>query len=400
MLYEKYMNMNLHIDLSRGKPCKEQLDICMPLLDCKEYLSCDGIDCRNYGVLDGILEAKELFAEIFECEKEEVFVGGNSSLNLLYCILETALLKGFHESAEPLVNVKNRKMLCPCPGYDRHFKMAEYFGFELVPIKLTECGPDMDTIERLVSEDEKIKGIFCVPIYSNPDGYVYSDETVLRFAKLKPKAKDFKIFWDNAYMLHHFTEEECVIPNLLKEAKKYGNENMVYMFFSTSKITFPGAGISAVACSKENVQYLKDNFIISRICYDKLNQLRHVRFLKNLENIKRIMRLHAEYIKPKFDVIFRILTENFGERNEVIRWTYPKGGYFLSLYVKKGYARRIVKRCKELGVILTDAGAAFPYGVDKEDSHIRFAPTYANLEEVEIATRVLCEVVRSECGRK
>lgn len=396
MEYEDYNSMNLHIDLSRGKPCKEQLDIAMQILDFKEYLSCDGTDCRNYGLLDGISEAKDLFAEIFQCEKDEVFVGGNSSLNLLYCILEMGVLRGFGESDGPFVNIKNRKILCPCPGYDRHFKIAEYLGFELIPVKLNENGPDMDIVEQLVSEDESIKGIFCVPMYSNPDGYVYSDETVLRFAKLKPKAEDFKIFWDNAYMLHHFAEEEIKIPNLLEEAKKYGNENIVYMFFSTSKITFPGAGIAAVACSRENVNYLKENFIISRICYDKLNQLRHVRFLKDLENIKRIMRLHAGYIKPKFDAVFEILNEYFGEENEGIYWTKPKGGYFLSLYVKNGFAKHIVNCCRECGVFLTDAGAAFPHGFDPEDSHIRFAPTYASLEDVKVATEVLCEVVKRE----
>lgn len=395
MSYEKYKQMNLHIDLSRGKPCKEQLDISMPLLNCNDYISIDGTDCRNYGLLDGILETKNLFPEIFECESDEVFIGGNSSLNLLYSILEIGILKGFRESTQPLFNQK-KKILCPCPGYDRHFKIAEYLGFELIPIKLNKDGPDMDTIEKLVSEDETIKGIFCVPVYSNPDGYVYSNETVLRFAKLKPKAKDFKILWDNAYMLHHFTEEEITIPNLLNEAKKYGNENMVYMFFSTSKITFPGGGISAVASSRDNIQYLKDNLSILRICYDKLNQLRHVRFLKNLDNIKEIMKQHAEIIKPKFDIVFDTLGKYFGAGNEYIIWTKPKGGYFLSLYLKKGYAKKIATKCRELGVILTDVGAAFPYGTDKDDTHIRFAPTYASLDEIRIATEVLCEVIKNE----
>ena len=388
---------NKIIDLSRGKPCKEQLDISNDMFNYNKYLSIDGTDCRNYGVLDGIIEAKMLFAEIFQCKTDEVFVGGNSSLNLIYSILELALIKGFRESECPLFNVKNKKILCLCPGYDRHFKIVEYFGFELVPVKLYETGPDMDMIEDMVSKDESIKGIFCVPVYSNPDGYVYSDETVLRLAKLKPKAKDFKIFWDNAYMLHHFTDEEAVIPNLLNESKKFNNENMIYMFFSTSKITFPGAGIAAVASSNENIQYIKENFVVSRICYDKLNQLRHVNFLKNLDNIKRIMKIHASYIKPKFDIAFRILEKNFGEGNECIQWTHPKGGYFFSIYVKKGFAKQIVKRCKEYGVILTDAGATFPYGIDKADSHIRFAPTYATNEEIEIATNLLCEVVKQAC---
>ena len=387
------MDYNLHIDMSRGKPCKEQLDICLPILECNEYLSSDGTDCRNYGVIDGIVEVKELFAEIFGCESNEVFIGGNSSLNLMYSILDMLLIKG---EKQPWFNIKNRKMLCPCPGYDRHFKIAEYLGFELIPIKLNQDGPDMDTIEKLVSEDDSIKGIFCVPVYSNPDGYVYSDETVYRFAKLQSKAKDFKIFWDNAYMLHHFTEEELIIPNLLNEAKKYNNENMVYMFFSTSKMTFSGAGISAVACSRENISYVKENISISRICYDRLNQLRHVKFLKNLDNIKEIMKKHACYIKPKFDIAFRILKEKFGEGNEFIKWTKPKGGYFFSIYLKNGFARRVIKKCREDGVIFTDAGAAYPYGIDKEDSHIRFAPTYASVEEIEIATRVLCEVVKKE----
>ena len=384
----------LHIDLSRGKPSVEQLDIAISMLDCKEYLSIDGTDCRNYGMLDGIKEAKGLFSEIFECENGEVFIGGNSSLNLIYSILELSLIKGFNESDSPLFNVKNRKILCPCPGYDRHFKIAEYLGYELVPIKLYETGPDMDTIEKLVLNDESIKGIFCVPVYSNPDGYVYSDETVFRFAKLKPKAKDFKIFWDNAYMLHHFTDEEFTISNLLNEAKKFNNENMVFMFFSTSKITFSGGGISAISSSKENIEYLKKNFSISRICYDKLNQLRHVKFLKDLDNIKRIMRLHAGCIKPKFDIVFRILEENFGEGNEFIHWTRPKGGYFLSIYLKPGFARKVINKCNEYGVKLTDAGSCFPYRIDKNDSHIRFAPTYASLEEIEIATRVMCKVIK------
>lgn len=397
MNYEEYKKMNLHIDMSRGKPCKEQLDISLPMLECNEYISSDNTDCRNYGVLDGIIEAKNLFAEIFECETNEVFVGGNSSLNLMYSILDILLIKGDRQE-KPMFEVKNRKILFPCPGYDRHFKLAEYLGFELVPIQLNEDGPDMDTIERLVSEDESIKGIFCVPVYSNPDGYIYSDEVVNRFARLKPKAKDFKIFWDNAYMLHHLTSEETVIPNLLNEAKKYNNENMVYMFFSTSKISFSGAGISAVATSKENIEYLKENFIISRICFDKINQLRHVKFLKNLENIKSIMKKHAEIIKPKFDIALKILKENFGNNSELIRWTIPKGGYFLSIYVKKGFASEVVKKCRECGVIFTNAGAAYPYGIDKDDSHIRFAPTYASLEEIEIAIKILCEVVKKECG--
>jgi len=386
---------DLHIDLSRGKPCKEQLDISMGLFDIRNYVSFDGTDCRNYGGLDGTIEAKKLFADIFNCDTEEIFVGGNSSLNLIYSILDVACINGFDESEVPFSNVKNKKLLCPCPGYDRHFRIGEYLGFELVPIKLDKNGPDMDNIERLVSEDDSIKGIFCVPIYSNPDGYVYSDEIVFRFAKLKPKAKDFKIFWDNAYMLHHFTDEESRIPNLLYEAKKYANENMIYMFFSTSKITFPGAGIAAVACSRKNIKYLKKNLGISHICYDKLNQLKHVNFLKNLENIKRIMRLHATYIKPKFDIIFNMLEERFGSENELIKWTSPKGGYFLSLYVKPGYAKKIINECKENGLLLTDAGASFPYGVDKDDTHIRFAPTYASLNEIKIATELLCDVIQN-----
>jgi len=396
MDYEEFKNMNLNIDLSRGKPCKEQLDISLDMLKNKEYLAYDGMDCRNYGGLDGISEAKNLFSEIFDCNKNEVFVGGNSSLNLIYSVLNMGCMKGFLESKEPLFNVKNRKILCPTPGYDRHFKIAEYLGFELVPVKMYENGPDMDFIEMLVENDESVKGIFCVPLYSNPDGYIYSDEVVFRFAKLKPKAKDFKVFWDNAYMLHNFSGEDIIIPNLLKEAKKYGNENMVYMFFSTSKVTFPGGGIAAISCSHENVRYLKDDFSVSRICYDKLNQLRHVRFLKDLDNIKEIMRKHAKYIKPKFDIVLRILEENFGKGSELIRWTTPKGGYFLSIYLKSGFAKLVVDRCKELGVIFTDAGAAFPYGIDKDDNHIRFAPTYANIDEIEIATKVLCEVVKRE----
>lgn len=394
MCYDDYRKMNLHIDLSRGKPSSEQLDICMDMLNYNDYLSIDGTDCRNYGKLDGIFEAKKLFSDIFECDIDEVFIGGNSSLNLLYSILNTACIKGFYESSGPLFNVK-RKILCPTPGYDRHFKIGEYLGFELIPIKINENGPDMDIIEELVLNDESIKGIFCVPIYSNPDGFVYSDETVMRFARLKPKAKDFKIFWDNAYMLHHFTNDEITIPNLLLEAKKHGNEDMVYMFFSTSKITFSGGGISAVATSRKNIKYICDNFIMSRICFDKLNQLRHCLFLKDLDNIKKIMKRHSEIIKPKFDMAFKILEENFGINNELIKWTVPKGGYFFSIYLKSGYAKKVVSQCKEVGVILTDAGSAFPYGVDKDDSHIRFAPTFVSIDEIEMACNVLCLAIRS-----
>lgn len=389
--------MDIHIDLSRGKPSIEQLNISMEMLDFKDYVSCDGTDCRNYGSLDGIIEAKRLFSDIFRCGVDEIFVGGNSSLNLMYSILTMFLIRGAKDSNLSLFSSKSKKILCPCPGYDRHFKMAEYLGFDLIPIKLNEDGPDMDTVEHLVEKDDSIKGIFCVPIYSNPDGYVYSDETVFRFAKLKPKAKDFKIFWDNAYMLHHFTDKEYTIPSLLNEAKKFGNENMAYMFFSTSKITFSGAGIAAVSSSKENIEYLKQNLINSCICYDKLNQLRHVKFLKNLGNIKEIMKIHASYIKPKFDLVFSILENNFGQNNEFIRWTHPEGGYFLSIYVKNGFAKQIINKCQERGVIFTDAGSAFPYGMDKEDTHIRFAPTYASLKEIDVATNLLCEIVRESC---
>ena len=394
MVYEVHKKRELHIDLSRGKPAKEQLEICMNMFNIKEYLSESGIDCRNYGILDGIDEAKRLFSEIFDCEWKEVFVGGNSSLNLIYSILSFGCIKGFLESDEPLVYEKNKKLLCPVPGYDRHFLIGEYLGFELIPINMSETGPDMDMIEQLVLADDSIKGIFCVPVYSNPDGYVYSDETVFRFAKLKTKAKDFKIFWDNAYMLHHFTEKEIAIPNLLKEAYKFGNENKVFMFFSTSKLTFPGGGIAAVSTSKENIRYLNENFIKTIIGYDKLNQLRHVTFLKNLENIKYIMRKHAEYIKPKFDIAFDVFEDEFGDGSNIVRWTKPEGGYFLSLYVKPGFAKRVIELCKEEGVIFTNAGAAFPYGIDELDTHIRFAPTYASLEEIELATRLLSTVIK------
>lgn len=394
MNLEDYKNMNLHIDLSRGKPSNEQLDICMDMLNSKEYLTKEGIDCRNYGTIEGIAEVKELFSEIFGCNENEVFIGGNSTLNLMYEILSLGMIKGFSNNLIPLINVKNRKFLCPCPGYDRHFKMAEYLGFELIQIKMYENGPDIDTIEKIVMNDESVKGIFCVPLYSNPDGYVYSDEVISRLAKLKPKAADFKIFWDNAYMLHHFTNNEVAILNLLEEAKKYNNEDMIYMFFSTSKITFPGAGVAAVASSERNIKYLSDNFTASRICYDRLNQLRHINFLKNVENIKIIMKEHSKLIKPKFDIAFKIFNDNFGENNNAFKWTKPNGGYFMSLYVKPGYAKRIVESCKHIGVILTPAGSAFPYGVDNLDSHIRFAPTYASLAEVEIACKVICLVLK------
>lgn len=392
-IYAGYLARNLKLDMSRGKPCKEQLDLSIDMLtmDPADYISETGLDSRNYGCLEGMPEARRLFAEIMGVHPEEVMVGGNSSLNLMFDVISMGCRNGFPESSQPWG--RGCKFICPAPGYDRHFRVTEYFGFELLTVKMLETGPDMDAVEELV-KDPAVKGIWCVPTYSNPDGYCYSDETVRRLAAMEPAAKDFKIFWDDAYVVHFFGDEPDRVLNILNECRRCGNENRPVMFCSTSKITFPGAGVSSLAASSEMLEYILHNMFPMTISFDKMNQMRHVRYLKNLDGVLAHMEKHKRVIKPKFSVVLHELDDQLLPCGDIAHWTRPRGGYFISLYVMPGCAKRTVDLCKDAGVVLTGAGAAYPYGVDPEDSNIRIAPTFPPVDELKIAAELLCVAAR------
>lgn len=393
-LYAKYKAKDLHLNMARGKPGPHQMDLAMELLHIEDYTADDGSDARNYGNLEGLYEARCLFADVMGTKPEEVFVGGNSSLQLMYNLVAMGYMFGFPESPCPWSQVEHRKFLCPTPGYDRHFAITQELGFEMIPIPMSETGPDMDRIEKLVAEDDTIKGIWCVPQYSNPDGFTYSDETVRRFASFKTAAPDFKIFWDEAYIVHHLTSKIIETPVLLEESKAYGNEDRVFMFTSTSKITFPGAGVSAIACSEAMMRYICQRFSPMIISYDKMNQLRHVRFLKDKAGVLAHMQKHRRRLVPCFDAVKTTFRQELTPHGEIARWTNPKGGYFISLYVMPGCAKRVAQLCKDCGLQLTGAGASYPYGKDPEDSHLRIAPTYPSLSEVEEASYLLTVCVR------
>ncbi|MEE1057625.1 MAG: aminotransferase [Acutalibacteraceae bacterium] len=390
--YEKYKNMNLNLDMSRGKPGSTQLDLSEGLLttivkreDCKAVC---GLDCGNYGVLDGIPEMKEIFAKVLGVSTDEIMVGGNSSLNMMFDTVATMMTKSIN-GGTPWAMQDKRKWLCPVPGYDRHFGITEYFGFEMITVPMTPQGPDMDVVEKLVSEDASIKGIWCVPKYSNPQGITYSDETVTRFAKLKPAADDFKIMWDNAYVIHDIVEKGDTLLNLMDECKKYGNEDLPIMFTSTSKITFPGAGVACMATSLNNMKFFKEKYAVQTIGYDKLNMLRHIKFFGNYEGLMAHMQKHRAVLEPRFDAVINKLESQLGGFN-IAQWIKPNGGYFISVDVLNGCAKRVVELCKEAGVVLTGAGATFPYGNDPQDSNIRLAPTLPPVEELEIAMDLFC----------
>ena len=395
--YNDYKNLNLKLDMSRGKPCKEQLDLSMDslsILNENSNLICeDGTDCRNYGGIGGIDEAKELLSSYMENDKENIIIYGNSSLNVMYNMVMQAYVFGIMGNT-PWKDLKNVKFLCPVPGYDRHFAITEEFGIEMINIKMTNSGPNMDEVEKYVSSDENVKGIWCVPKYSNPDGISYSDETVRRFANLKPKAKDFRIFWDNAYTVHHLYEDTAkqdYILEILHECEKAGNPDMVYKFGSTSKIVFPGSGIAVIATSKNNVRDILKHLKIQTISYDKVNELRYVRFFKNLDGIKEQMKKHANILRPKFELIYKKFAENFD--NDLIKWTTPNGGYFVSFYGINGTAKKIVEMCDSIGLKLTPTGSSYPYHKDPDDSNIRIAPSYPSLNELEKALTIFCDVV-------
>ena len=392
--YKAFQNMGLKLNMARGKPGPHQMDLAMDLFKTTDYTAADGTDARNYGNLEGLYEARQLFGDVMGVKPENVFVGGNSSLQLMYFLVSIGYTFGFPESPCPWSQVDHPKFLCPVPGYDRHFRITEEFGIDMINIPMTPEGPDMDMVEKLVAEDPTIKGIWCVPQYSNPDGYTYSDETVRRFAAMKTAAPDFKIFWDEAYIVHHLTDEIIETPVLLEESKAYGNEDRVFMFTSTSKITFPGAGVSALACSDRMMKYVCKRFEVMIISYDKMNQLRHVRFLKNKAGVLAHMAKHRRRLVPCFDEVKTTFAQRLTPCGDIAHCTNPKGGYFISLYVMPGCAKRVAQLCKEAGLVLTGAGAAFPYGKDPEDSHLRIAPTYPSLSEVEQASELMTVCVR------
>lgn len=398
--YHEFKSQNLSLDMSRGKPNTEQLNISMEMMDVlnsKANLKCrEGIDCRNYGVLDGILAAKELIANMLGVLPDEVIIYGNSSLNTMYDSIVRAYVHGILGN-KPWSKYDKVKFLCPVPGYDRHFSVAEYFGIEMINVNMNEDGPDMDTVEKLVSEDETIKGIWCVPKYSNPQGITYSDAVVKRFANLKPKAKDFRIFWDNAYVVHDLYEDDRdELLNIMDECKKAGNPDIVYEFCSTSKISFPGSGIAAMAASKNNIESIMKQLTIQTIGYDKLNQLRHVRFYKTMDGIKEHMKKHASILRPKFETVLSTLDKEIKPYG-IGTWFNPKGGYFISFNTLEGCAKKVVALCKEAGVVLTEAGATYPYKKDPTDSNIRIAPTYPSIDELKKALElfIICVKIAS-----
>ena len=396
--YKDAKSKGLKLDMSRGKPAPSQLDVEMDIMDVmtssSDYKTETGMDCRNYGIVDGIPEAKKLMAEMMGvADANNVIVCGNASLTIMYDTISRSMTHGVLGST-PWCKLDKVKFLCPSPGYDRHFSITEHFGIEMIIVPMTPQGPDMDMVEELVSTDSAVKGIWCVPKYSNPQGYSYSDETIRRFAALKPAAEDFRIFWDNAYAIHHLYDDvQDVILDIISECEKAGNPNMVYEFASTSKVSFPGAGIAAIASSKENLDDMLKSMTMQTIGYDKINQMRHVRYFKNLGGLTEHMKKHANIMRPKFETVLKILESELGGLG-IAQWTMPKGGYFISLDAMDGCAKKIVAKCKEAGVVLTGAGATFPYGNDPKDSNIRIAPTFPSLEELTEAANLFALCVK------
>lgn len=395
--YEKYQRSGLNLNMSRGKPSKAQLDLSMGMMDVLNSgvdLVCeDGTDCRNYGVLDGIHEAKVLIGDMIENNPDNIIIYGNSSLNIMYDSIARSMTHGVMGST-PWCKLDKVKWLCPVPGYDRHFAITEYFGIEMINIPMLPTGPDMDMVEELVSKDPAIKGIWCVPKYSNPQGITYSDETVRRFARLKPAATDFRIYWDNAYGIHHLYDiDQDNLVEILAECKRAGNPDMVYKFCSTSKISFPGSGVAAICTSANNLEDIRKQMTVQTIGHDKVNQLRHVRFFKDIHGMTEHMRKHADIMRPKFEMILDKLDEEI-KPLQIGNWVRPKGGYFICFEALDGCAKSIVSKAKKAGVVMTPAGAPFPYGKDPHDSVIRIAPSFPTMEDLAMATDVFILCVK------
>lgn len=395
--FESAKSSGLNLNMSRGKPSLVQLDMGLGLLDVLNSgsdLQCEnGMDCRNYGIMDGIPEAKKLIADILEVLPEQVIVCGNSSLNLMYDSVSRSMTHGVCGNT-PWCKLDRVKFLCPVPGYDRHFAVTEHFGIEMINIPMTSSGPDMDMVENLVNNDASVKGIWCVPKYSNPQGITYSDETVRRFANLNPAADDFRIYWDNAYVIHDLYEDrKDKLLNLVVEAEKAGNPDIVYEFCSTSKISFAGSGIAAVAASEKNLDDIRKSMSFQTIGYDKLNQLRHVRYFKDLNGVLKQMSRHAEVLRPKFEAVLNVLDSQLSGL-EIGTWSKPLGGYFISFDALDGCAKKIVAKCREAGLVLTGAGATYPYKKDPEDSNIRLAPSFPTTEEMTQAANLFALCVK------
>ncbi|AZQ62850.1 aminotransferase class I/II-fold pyridoxal phosphate-dependent enzyme [Flammeovirga pectinis] len=401
--YEEYKAQGLALDMTRGKPGAEQLDLSLPMLDLvtsKDYKTLAGADTRNYGGLDGIPEMKEIFKDFLEVSStDEVIVGGNSSLTLMHDTLARAMSHGFPESKKPWGQQAKVKFLCPSPGYDRHFSVCEHFGIEMVTVPMTDKGPDMDVVEKLVAEDKTIKGIWVVPKYSNPTGITCSKKTVKRLAKMTTAAKDFRIMWDNAYTVHHLSKEQDELENILEACKKEGNDERVLIYGSFSKISFAGSGVAGMGASASNINWMKAHLSMSTIGPDKINQVRHARFFKDFKGVQKHMKKHAAIIAPKFDAVIEILEKELGGK-KIATWTVPKGGYFISLDVPKGTAKQVVKLASDAGVKLTAAGATFPYKNDPKDENIRIAPTLPSMGEIKLAMRVLAVCVQLAAAKK
>ncbi len=387
--YDAFKAMNLKLDMSRGKPGADQLDLSAGVLDVDDYVA-DGVDLRNYGMLEGIPSCRKLFGDLMGVDAKNVIVGPNASLSLMFDYISQCYTHG--AGSTPWCKLDEVKFLCPVPGYDRHFTILEHFGIKMINVDMKEDGPDMDAIEELI-KDESVKGMFCVPKYSNPQGITYSDEVVERIAALKPAAKDFRIIWDNAYCVHDLVEDGDVLLNIFNVLPKYNNEDMVIEVCSTSKITFPGAGISAIIASDNNIAAIKKRLNAQTISYDKMNQHRHVKFFKNANGVLEHMKKHAAILKPKFDIVLKHL-DNELSGTGIASWFSPKGGYFISLDVMEGTAKRVGELCKEAGVTLTTVGATYPYGKDPKNSNIRIAPSYPPVDELNIAAELLCICVQ------
>ncbi len=387
--YESYKSENLNLDLSRGKPCKEQLDLSMDYFDVLTKTTSFQMtpDYRNYGLIDGIPEIKDIFGELINVTGDEIIVSGNSSLNLMYDTVQRGLQFGFSDMP-PQSKTDNRKWLCPAPGYDRHFKVTEMLGYQLITVPMKDDGPDMDVVEEYI-KDDSVKGIWCVPKYSNPQGIVYSEQVVDRFARLSPAAKDFRVYWDNAYMVHCVEESDIPLKDVFKEAKKHGNEDMFFMFGSTSKITFAGSGVAFIAGSVSNMNYLRNLMSVQTIGPDKLAQYAHALHFKNAYGVKFLMKKHAEILRPKFNKVLSVMREEFADTG-IAKWMEPAGGYFISCDLMPGTAKETLELAKEIGVKFTPAGSTYPYGVDPNDSNVRLAPSFPPIDELEKAMRVFC----------
>ncbi|MBQ7599987.1 MAG: aminotransferase class I/II-fold pyridoxal phosphate-dependent enzyme [Clostridia bacterium] len=394
---DRWGEMNLTLDLTRGKPSQAQLDLSSGMLsiiaDRGDCFSESGLDCRNYGILDGLPETKKLFGDLLGLPADSILVLGNSSLNVMYDTMVRAMLFGVSGGYEPWSRQGRIKFVCPSPGYDRHFTICRTLGIEMVPVKLNEDGPDMDEVYNIACSDPSVKGIWCVPKFSNPEGITYSDEIVDKLAAMKPAAPDFRIFWDNAYAVHELYDENTHLANIFDYAKEYGTEDNIFYFASTSKITFPGSGLAIMAASEKNLEQIRPIIATQTIGYDKINQMRHVKFFKNTDGIRAHMKKHAEILRPKFELVEDVFERKL-EGYDIARWSKPRGGYFISLYVEPGCARRVYQLARSVGVTLTPAGSTYPYGRDPQDSNLRIAPTFPEMDELKQATDILCSCIK------